>query len=298
MRTDNKTMLEAFEETGGRGDVLSLPLSYLKRMQAVPFDWFASVLHQLFKWFVSGDETPLEDPIANAELEGLKEEQRKNALRRKAFLVAQSDRIKRRWEKNKHEIPTGNPGNTTVYHGIPTITKTVTVNRNPNQSEGYGLRKDGLRDGGVGRPADAPPSPPVTATALTFKEANRFLWKSAPPLDEKHYTKEEIAKWDGYSFEDADFIVGDILLTIGEEGNKQTENALRKFYRELGAKVFFRAYARFDKDWHEVCDSGNEWEKPGAILIARLKKIQEAMAVFDAHMAAKSNPAPTCGSRG
>lgn len=96
MKIDHKTMLEAFEETNGRGDVLSIPRSELVGLTTLPFELLAPVFYQLFKWFVDGDETPLEEPYANAILERMKEEQRQNALRRKAFLIAQKDKINRR----------------------------------------------------------------------------------------------------------------------------------------------------------------------------------------------------------
>lgn len=103
MKTNNRTMLDAFNETDGRGDVLSIPREDLVRLKAVPLERFAPIFHQLFKWFVDGDETELEDPIANAMLEGFKEHQRKNAVRRKAFLVEQSIRAKKgaeaRWSR-------------------------------------------------------------------------------------------------------------------------------------------------------------------------------------------------------
>ena len=99
MKIDHQTMLEAFEETDGRGDVLSIPREYLVLMKAVPYERFAPIFYQFIKWFVDGDDTPLEEPLANAELEGLKEHQRQNALRRRAFLVTQHKKIMRQWGK-------------------------------------------------------------------------------------------------------------------------------------------------------------------------------------------------------
>ena len=164
MKTDRKTMLEAFEETDGRGDVLSIPREDLVRLKAVPFERFAPIFYQLFKWFVDGDETPLEDPIANAMLEGMKEEQRQNALRRKAFLVAQANRAKKgaevRWS-NAH----GQPWLPVVAQPKPKPEPKL----KPKQSLGSG-------GGGASLANAAPPTP------FRVKEAKKFLAMNAQQI--------------------------------------------------------------------------------------------------------------------
>lgn len=284
MNTDSKTMLEAFEETGGRGDVLSLPLAYLKRMQAVPFERFAPIIYQLFKWFVTGDNTPLDDPLANAELEGLKVEQLQNAVRRKAFLVEQANRAKKgaaaRWgTSNAH-------GHTEDAHGCPraavvcpTITKTVTINHNPNQSEGYGYAKTVVVDGSRAD-ADAAPEPPPPPTA-TATEAKRRIRDIAPEVNADNYDQAAIKfykeNYVGVWSKNDRIAANRAALVVGETCNMQTMQFLINSCRELGRELFLRAVFRMDQDMNKP--GGSEIENPGAVLVTRLKQLKEAVAV-------------------
>ena len=273
MRIDHKTMLEAFEETGGRGDVLSLPRKAVASLAKLPMDGLAPMLQQLFRWFLDGDETHLVDPFADAMLEGLKEQQLQNATRRKAYLVAQAERIKLRWEKNKYQ---GIPNDTTVYQ-----TKTVTVNGNhkPNQSEVYGFTGD---DSGVY--ADATPESSPTATVLTEAEARQTIASFAPEATEENYGRrfaeaerregvgEKFAKSERYALDFA-------LKQLDEKENVQTRNALRKFRRE-GSDILWRALVRFHSDSIAAKKRGKPFDKPGALFITRLKALRLAAGVI------------------
>ena len=175
MKTNNRTMLDAFNETDGRGDVLSIPREDLVRLKAVPIERFAPIFHQLFKWFVDGDETELEDPIANAMLEGFKEHQRKNAVRRKAFLLSQQDKINQRWKKQ-------NQRNTTEYNGKPRNTA-----EHPRNTKAYQVKAKAkveakvdstldLVGDGLTRAIAASPTP------IPVDEAKKFLAMDAPQI--------------------------------------------------------------------------------------------------------------------
>ena len=175
MKTNNRTMLDAFNETDGRGDVLSIPREDLVRLKAVPIERFAPIFHQLFKWFVDGDETELEDSIANAMLEGFKEHQRKNAVRRKAFLLSQQDKINQRWKKQ-------NQRNTTEYNGKPRNTA-----EHPRNTKAYQVKAKAkveakvdstldLVGDGLTRAIAASPTP------IPVDEAKKFLAMDAPQI--------------------------------------------------------------------------------------------------------------------
>lgn len=178
MKIDTKTMLEAFEETGGRGDVLSIPREDLVRLKAVPLERFAPIFYQLFKWFVDGDETPLEDPIANAMLEGYKEHQRQNAMRRKAFLVEQANRSAKGVAARKAKImqPVGNPRNTNGQPvGNPRITQAKAKAKAKAEAKAKASDLASVGDG-ASRANAAPPTP------ISVKEAQKFLAMNAPQI--------------------------------------------------------------------------------------------------------------------
>lgn len=176
MKIDTKTMLEAFEETGGRGDVLSIPRKDLVQLATVPFKRFAPIFHQLFKWFVDGDNTPLKDPLANAMLERLKVQQLENARRRKAFLVRQADLSKKGVEARQRNA-NGNPW---VISGQPMGNPTVTQTKpkpKPKPEPKLEQRESlGSVGDGASRAIAAPPTP------ISVKEAQKFLAMNAPQI--------------------------------------------------------------------------------------------------------------------
>lgn len=103
-----KTMLEKFNETDGRGDVLSLAREDVARLYALPVEIYAPIVHALFGWFLNGDANTLDDPRDNAMLEGFKEHQLANAWKRKAFLEKQNANANMR-RSQKAMASHGNP---------------------------------------------------------------------------------------------------------------------------------------------------------------------------------------------
>ena len=175
MKIDHQTMLEAFEETGGRGDVLSIPREDLLRLKAVPLKRFAPIFNQLIKWFVDGDETPLEDPLANAMLEGFKEHQRVNAKRRLAFLKKQAASAKKgaeaRWgtSQNAHGQPT-------ATRGQPRVAQVKAKAKAEAKEEAKAISSFASVGDGASRAVAAPPTP------ISVKEAKKFLAMDAPQI--------------------------------------------------------------------------------------------------------------------
>lgn len=283
MRIDHKTMLEAFEETEGRGDVLSISREDLVRLKAVPFERFAPIFYQLFKWFVDGDETPLEDPVANAMLEGYKEHQRINARRRKAFLIAQQEKINKRWKKNECV-------NTMEYHG-----KSKGSRRIPRNTTEYQVKakakaevKEEAKDSSsftVGdeesRTDAAPPSP------LSVAEAKKELMILAPPVNDERYSEDDMKYYEenrDEDYGDEDAAVEHALDVIDEAENDKARNALAKSCSAVGLNLFRRALFRFDTDvFQDERKGGKEksFRSKGAALMARLKRLSAAVDALD-----------------
>ena len=269
MKIDHKTMLEAFEETDGRGDVLSIPREDLVRLKAVPLERFAPIFYQLFKWFVDGDETPLEDPLANAMLEGMKEEQRENARRRKAFLIAQQDKINKRWKKSE-------PENTTEYHGKP---RNTNHNHKP-KPEPKLEPKQSLGSGG-GRLTRAKAAPPTT---MSGKEAKKFLAMNAPQissLPEMQVNGKPTMQCHQFLTADVD----DIVELIGNEifGDDRDEGTCTTFDEPI-AEMARRMEAIGKEDVFRkvlvkamVDSEADDVDNPAAFVMARCKKGEAAI---------------------
>lgn len=281
MKIDHKTMLEAFEETDGRGDVLSIPREDLVRLKAVPFERFAPIFYQLFKWFVDGDETPLEDPIANAMLEGYKEHQRQNALRREAFLVAQANRSAKgvAARKAKMGLSVGNPRNT---NGQPVGNPRITQAKAKAEAKAKAKAKAfGLASGG-GRLPRAKAAPPTT---ISEKEAKKFLAMNAPQISTLPNMKTAkgnptmlCSKLLTADVADAIEIVGNEIL--GDDRDEETCTTFDEPIAEMaermagiGKEAVFRKVlvkAMVDSDDDEV-------DNPAAFVMARCKKGEAAI---------------------
>lgn len=120
-RPDYGGMLERFNATDGRGDVLSFSREDAARLAELPLEIAAPILHALLKWFLTGEDIPLDDPRDRAMLAGFKEHQLGNAARRGKFLndqKAKSDMaVKARRNANPrdtHGTPTDEPRDTQV----------------------------------------------------------------------------------------------------------------------------------------------------------------------------------------
>ena len=120
-RPDYGSMLERFNATGGRGDVLSFSREDAARLAELPLEIAAPILHALLKWFLTGEDVRLDDPRDRAMLAGFKEHQLGNAARRGKFLNDQKEKsdkaVQARKERNPrdtHGTPTDNPRETQV----------------------------------------------------------------------------------------------------------------------------------------------------------------------------------------
>lgn len=116
-RPDYGSMLERFNATDGRGDVLSFSREDAARLAELPLEIAAPILHALLKWFLTGEEVPLNDPRDRAMLAGFKEHQLSNAARRGKFLNDQkekSDKAVQARKERTHGTPADNPRETQV----------------------------------------------------------------------------------------------------------------------------------------------------------------------------------------
>lgn len=280
MRIDRKTMLEAFEETDGRGDVLSIPRKDLVQLATVPFKRFAPIFHQLFKWFVDGDNTPLKDPLANAMLERLKVQQLENARRRKAFLVRQADLSKKGVEARQRNA-NGNPW---VISGQPVGNPTVTQIKPKPKPEPKLEQRESLGSVGDGasRANAAPPTP------ISVKEAQKFLAMNAPQISTLPGMRTAKGQTTVLCMT---LIGGEIDKAVEAAGNRildrETEDDYEGTYNTFDAPIISMA-ERMDAIGKEsefrrilakamVDSEADEVDNPAAFVMARCKKGMEAI---------------------
>ena len=105
MKPNYGSMLERFNATDGRGDILSFSLEDAARLAELPLEIVAPLFHALLRWFVSGEDIPLTDPRDRAMLAGFKEHQRANAARRGAFLEGQAAKSRIAVEAKRERNP-------------------------------------------------------------------------------------------------------------------------------------------------------------------------------------------------
>ena len=172
-RPDYGSMLERFNATGGRGDVLSFSREDAARLAELPLEIAAPILHALLKWFLTGEDVQLDDPRDRAMLAGFKEHQLGNAARRGKFLNAQKEKsdlaVQARKERNPrdtHGTPTDNPRETQVIDKAK--------DKDSVKEKSLSLAGDGTERGGL--------TPPVCPSPLSAEEAKKVLAMDAPEV--------------------------------------------------------------------------------------------------------------------
>lgn len=165
-RPDYGSMLERFNATGGRGDVLSFSREDAARLAELPLEIAAPILHALLKWFLTGEDVRLDDPRDRAMLAGFKEHQLGNAARRGKFLNDQKEKsdkaVQARKERNPrdtHGTPTDNPRETQVIDKAK--------DKDSVKEKSLSLAGDGTERGGL--------TPPVCPSPLSAEEAKKVL---------------------------------------------------------------------------------------------------------------------------
>lgn len=164
-------MLERFNATDGRGDVLSFSREDAARLAELPLEIAAPILHALLRWFLTGEEVQLDDPRDRAMLAGFKEHQLGNAARRGKFLNDQKEKsdkaVQARKERNlrdTHGTPTDNPRDTQVIDKAKAEDKDE-VSKSLSSVEGDKTRADA-----------------ALVPSLSVTEAKKILAMDAPDI--------------------------------------------------------------------------------------------------------------------
>ena len=276
MKIDTHTMLEAFDETGGRGDALTLSRESLVALAGVPAEVFAPIFHRLFQWFVSGDDTPLADPLANALLEGMKEHQRKNATKRRAYLVAQAEKGRRSAEQRSATVNRGQPRSTKSNQA-----KAKAEAKDISVSDSISFASGAVRKERAGRAALAP--------ALSVSGARRFLAMNAPQVCSLEEMQNESGKANAWCLEFLKADLADAVRMVGERvsgGNGERNastfdqpimNVILGSDSPDAESAFRRSLAK------AMVDAKNDDVKnPPAFIIARINKCAAALAALNA----------------
>lgn len=161
-------MLERFNATDGRGDVLSISREDAARLHELPLEIYGPIFHALLGWFLTGKETHLDDPRDRAMLAGFKEHQLGNAARRGKFLNDQkekSDKAVQARRERTHGTSTDNPRDTQVKDKAKAEDKDEV---SKSLSSVDGAERDGLK-------------PPV-CPSLSVTEAKKILAMDAPEI--------------------------------------------------------------------------------------------------------------------
>lgn len=272
MKIDTKTMLEAFEETGGRGDALTLSRESLVALASIPVETFAPIFHRLFQWFINGDETPLTDPLANALLQSMKEHQKKNATKRRAYLVAQAEKSRKAAEshgkvRESHGNPTGTP-----KKPKPSQDKEEAEAKDISISDNISFASD------AGRKLRAVDT--ALASSLSEEEAKKFLAINAPQVCSHSDMQNDEGSPNTFcrkflAADNEDAVRMTVENILDEDCNaEQVINTIMNVISSTDDpdRAFRRVLAKVIIDvWH------GDAENPAAFAIARVKKCRDAL---------------------
>lgn len=292
MKIDTKTMLEAFEETGGRGDVLSIPLEKGAALTALPKEMFADILYPLFQWWVNGTCDEPSDARDRMMLEDMKRHQTANAIKRKAFLVAQSEKWKKSVETRKNGKENLKPSTQAVAkpwtsRGLSVVEQRVNQVKAKAKAEAKAEAKAKASDlasvgDGASRAIAAPPTP------ISVKEAQNFLAMNAPQIS----TLPGMRTANGQATVLCmTLISGEIDKAVEAAGNRildrETEDDYENTYNTFDAPIISMA-ERMDAIGKEsefrrilakamVDSEDDEVDNPAAFVMSRCKKGMEAI---------------------
>lgn len=256
-RPDYGSMLERFNATDGRGDVLSFSREDAARLAELPLEIAAPILHALLKWFLTGEEVPLSDPRDRAMLAGFKEHQLGNAARRGKFLNDQkekSDKAVQARKERTHGTPADNPRETQV----------IDKAKDKEQVKvSLSLVGDKMQDGLT----------PSALVPLSVEDSRKILAIDAPPITshaEVMSKSGEALNADGHRFSNA--TVDAAVLWVG---TKLYPDALDEVSNETNGVL------------QEVLDGENkddydDWELPKSFYKTPLGSFfKSAFAIYD-----------------
>ena len=225
-------MLERFNATNGRGDVLSFSREDAARLAELPLEIAAPILHALLKWFLTGEDVPLNDPRDRAMLAGFKEHQLGNAARRGKFLNDQKEKSdkavqtrKERSSRDAHGTSTDNPRDT---HGTPTDNPRDTQVIDKAKAKDKEQVKASLSLVGDKMQNGLTPSALVPPSA---EEAKKILAMDAPPIASHPETTTNNGKM--LNADGNRFATGTLEAAMFSVGTKIYPNALNEVSEEV-----------------------------------------------------------------
>ncbi len=262
-----------------RGDLLSLRLQDVVPLfsESYPAETRHALLDALLGWFVGGEEPKIEDPITDAYLQLLVTRQKESVNR---FL--EKCNINRENVVNGKIAKAGQRGVTAVPNRtVKEYNRNRKVNRK-DEPKSESLRFTDAVVDGSGADADAAPEPPPPTVTAT--EAKRTIQDIAPEVTKDNYDPPAIKYYNdnyvGVWLKSDTSIATRAAFVVNESYEMWTRQFLRNSCRKLGRDLFARAVFRMDRDLQKP--GGSDIENPGAVLVTRLKRLEEAVDALSA----------------
>jgi hypothetical protein len=119
---------------------------------------------------------------------------------------------------------------------------------------------------------------PSHDSVLPRDAALQEIGKIAPPIDNRHYSMEDLQFYDECHMDDDDTSVIDELVTDFERnGATNTRKPLEQYLADVGDEMFRRAWFRFDTDVYKAQKAEKPFDNPAGVFLGRLKRLKTAL---------------------
>lgn len=246
-----------------RGDILQLTRKSVAPLYAngYPQEMRRNIFDALLGWFVGGEEPSISDPLANSYLQFL--------------IAAQKEEVQKYLDFCRQQAENRGNGATTVDHRSPYgATMVGNINKeeekdNVNKSFSSSVYKD---EGSLCAPLT------LHDSVLPRDAALQEIGKIAPPIDNRHYSIDDLQFYDECHTDDDDTSVIDELTTDFErKGATNTRKPLEQYLADVGDEMFRRAWFRFDTDVYKAQKAEKPFDNPAGVFLGRLKRLKAAL---------------------
>jgi hypothetical protein len=246
-----------------RGDILQLTRKSVAPLYAngYPQEMRRNIFDALLGWFVGGEEPSISDPLANSYLQMLIAAQKEEVQKYLDICHANRENVM------NHGVTRGNDRSLGVT-SVGNINKEEEKD-NVNKSFSSSVWEE---TGSL----EAPPS--SHNSVLSRKDAITELMMIAPPIDNRHYSMDDLEFYDECHMDDDDTSVIDELVTDFERnGATNTRKPLEQYLADVGDEMFRRAWFRFDTDVYKAQKAEKPFDNPAGVFFGRLKRLKTAL---------------------
>jgi hypothetical protein len=243
-----------------RGDILQLTRKSVAPLYAngYPQEMRRNIFDALLGWFVGGEEPSISDPLANSYLQFL--------------IAAQKEEVQKYLDicrsRGKED------GVTYVASSCLNSTYVGNINKeeekdNVKKSFSSSVYKD---EGALCAPLT------LHDSVLSRKDAVTELMMIAPPIDNRHYSMEDL-QYHEECHEDRDevSVIDELVTDFERSGATNTRKPLEQYLADVGDEMFRRAWFRFDTDFYEAKKAEKPFDNPAGVFLGRLKRLKTAL---------------------